>query len=99
MKTCRSHIPGLMRISIAILVTGSLLLPSPARVAAANTTITVNTTADEVTDKDDLCSLREAIIAIDTGSPFGGCPAGVASNVNIITLADGQTLPIFEGVQ
>ncbi len=38
--------------------------------------IVVNTLADELTDNDGLCSLREAIIAANHNTPMGGCPAG-----------------------
>jgi CSLREA domain-containing protein len=45
------------------------------QIASAETIITVTTTTDSITD-DNQCSLREAIIAANTDSATGGCPAG-----------------------
>jgi len=54
--------------------------------AAANTTILVNTLADELAT-DGNCSLREAIRASNTGAVVDACPAG--SGANTITLPAG----------
>ena len=47
---------------------------------AAQTVITVNTTADTIMD-DGQCSLREAVIAANTDRTTGGCPAGSGADV------------------
>jgi CSLREA domain-containing protein len=49
-----------------------------APVARADTTIVVNTTEDELVDNG-TCSLREAILAANTGSPVDACPAGTGA--------------------
>lgn len=55
----------------------ALALPGAARAA----TITVNTTADETTSTDGLCSLREAIGAVDSPGTPGDCgTAGFGAN-------------------
>ena len=55
--------------------------------------ITVTTTQDVINATDGLCSLREAIIAVDTasasGTAAGECPVGAAGST--ITLANGAT--------
>jgi CSLREA domain-containing protein len=43
--------------------------------ASADTTITVNTTADTYGAADSHCSLRDAITAANNGTAFGTCPA------------------------
>lgn len=65
------------RLVTALLAASVLALVGPARSAAA---ITVATTADE-NGGGPLCSLREAIQAANTDSPFGGCPAGIGDDV------------------
>ncbi len=60
------------------------ILPSP--IAQAATTITVNTTDDELNSDGD-CSLREAIRAANTDTAVDACPAG--SGTDIITLPAG----------
>ena len=54
----------------------------------ADATITVTTTSDSITD-DGLCSLREAVIAANTDSPYNGCPTGSGDD----TILFSQTLP------
>ncbi|WP_457490238.1 choice-of-anchor Q domain-containing protein [Thermostichus sp. MS-CIW-41] len=58
-------------------------LPSPAQ-----TTIYVTTSTDAIA-ADDLCSLREAVIAANTDSAVDGCPAG--SGADTIVLLEGRT--------
>jgi CSLREA domain-containing protein len=60
-----------------------LRMPAPAAYA---TTITVNTTSDEVNADGD-CSLREAIIAANTDTAVSGCPAG--NGFDVISLPAG----------
>ncbi|MDD3646897.1 MAG: CSLREA domain-containing protein [Candidatus Dojkabacteria bacterium] len=56
-------------------------------------TITVTTTADEFGPGND-CSLREAVQAVNSGSPYGGCPAGDGSNDTITLPAGTFTLTL-----
>ena len=65
----------------------SLLVSGPARAA----TITVTTTAEDVSANDPGCSLREAIIAANRGAPQAGCPAGDAGTPDTIVLQAGAT--------
>jgi CSLREA domain-containing protein len=51
-------------------------------------TITVTTTDDEYDENAGACSLREAIVAANTNTAFGGCDAG-AEGVDTITLPAG----------
>lgn len=53
----------------------------------AATTITVTTTADELT-KNGNCSLREAVHAANTNKKVDACPAGSKSSTDTITLKD-----------
>ncbi|CAN5672500.1 hypothetical protein BH10CHL1_BH10CHL1_40130 [soil metagenome] len=71
--------------TLALLVAGAWLLTPT---MYANAPITVTTTSDVIAD-DNLCSLREAIIAANTDSAFHDCPAG--SNADTIEFA--LTLP------
>ena len=59
-------------IFIFLFVIGVLLLIAPAQAAS---TITVTTTSDIIAS-DGMCSLREAVIAANTDSPFSDCPGG-----------------------
>jgi CSLREA domain-containing protein len=54
----------------------------------ADATITVTTTSDSITN-DGLCSLREAVIAANTDSPYNGCPTGSGDD----TILFSQSLP------
>jgi len=54
--------------------------------AYAVVTINVNTTNDEFGENLENCSLREAIEAINTRNPFGGCRAGERFGTNRIIL-------------
>jgi CSLREA domain-containing protein len=56
---------------------------------AAGTTITVNTAEDKTNDDGD-CSLREAIEAADTNAQVDGCPAGSSSQRDTILFALGK---------
>jgi len=56
--------------------------------AQADATITVTTTSDSITN-DGLCSLREAVIAANTDSPYNGCPTGSGDD----TILFSQSLP------
>ncbi len=55
----------------------------------ASYVIQVNTFADENGENDSKCSLREAVQAVNTLQPFGGCKAGSRDLTNVIQLADG----------
>ena len=59
-------------IFIFLFVIGVLFLIAPAQAAS---TITVTTTSDIIAS-DGMCSLREAVIAANTDSPFNDCPGG-----------------------
>ncbi len=48
--------------------------------ASAQTVIIVSTTADSIMD-DGQCSIREAVIAANTDSATGGCPAGSGADI------------------
>lgn len=53
--------------------------------SAAAATLTVNTTRDEITSGDGLCSLREAIQAVNSpGSPSDCAPASVGANTIVL---------------
>ncbi|MFZ5561008.1 MAG: CSLREA domain-containing protein [Pseudomonadota bacterium] len=54
--------------------------------AALIHTITVTTTADEDGSNPAACSLREAVKAVNTFAPYGGCPAGHPFNDNLVQL-------------
>jgi CSLREA domain-containing protein len=54
----------------------------------ARVVVTVNTTNDENGENLANCSLREAVHAINTHNPFGGCAAGEIYGTNIISLAN-----------
>lgn len=54
----------------------------------ARTTISVNTTSDENGENTANCSLREAIIAVNTQIPFGGCPTGDRFGTTVIALTN-----------
>src|ERR1700721_2024456 len=72
----------MLRVRLLVLVLGSLLATTAARAAAA--TITVNTTQDSTTSGQ--CSLRQAVMDVDTpGSPSGDC-AAAAFGPNTIVL-------------
>ena len=58
-------------------VVGSVLIPIASAVHAA--VITVTTTADDFTVNGN-CTLREAIVAVDTGQAVDACPAGASSD-------------------
>jgi len=64
--------------------------------AASASTIVVNTTADENGENPNACSLREAIIASQTKTAFGGCPAGQQYYTDTIQL-DAQTYQLTRG--
>lgn len=57
-------------------------------VGIAQSSITVNTTDDEVNSDGD-CSLREAIQAANTNAAVDACPAGSSSENDIINIPDG----------
>jgi len=67
---------SLKSLFIASLFLLSLFFPSS---ASASTIITVTTTTDVIAD-DGQCSLREAVIAANTDTGTGGCPAGSGSD-------------------
>ena len=69
-------------ILIAWLVAG----PFTTQIASAETIIKVNTMADLIIN-DDQCSLREAVIAANTDSATGGCPAGSGADTIVFDSA------------
>lgn len=62
---------------LSVWITLSLFGSQP---ASAQTVIIVNITTDSIMD-DGHCSLREAVIAANTDSATGGCPAGSGADV------------------
>ena len=64
-------------------VIGRLLMPQTAYAAG---TITVNNITDLLAD-DGQCSLREAVIAANTDTATGGCPAGNGADVIVFDSA------------
>lgn len=67
------------------LLLASLFMP----VSALALTISVTTTEDQNGTDSSKCSLREAVQAINTSVAFGGCPAGIPSANNTISLGQG----------
>lgn len=58
--------------------------------AALIYTINVDTFSDQNGSDPSHCSLREAVKAVNTRAPFGGCPAGSAFDTNVIQLQPGD---------
>lgn len=67
-------------ILLLALITAAGRSPAPASAAGP---ITVTTTLDVIAD-DGLCSLREAVIAANTNSPYFNCPSGSAGEDTIL---------------
>jgi CSLREA domain-containing protein len=68
---------------LAVLLPGALVLLAPAALASTPqaATLKVTTTADELTSQDGLCSLREAVAAINAPGTATDCgTAGSTSN-------------------
>jgi CSLREA domain-containing protein len=59
---------------LAGIVVATMVAVVPA--ARAATTITVSSTTDTYSKADKVCSLRDAVEAVNTGAAFGACPAG-----------------------
>jgi len=94
---------GLTVAASAVLVAPFVLTLAADPVAAAGTTITVNETAEsatfnppgpvstsvitDVSNHNNLCSLREAIEAANTNTAVDGCPAGTAGRDTIVVPA------------
>lgn len=72
------------------LLAGLLVLVASAPHASLVKTIKVTTFDDENGGNPAACSLREAVRAINTRAPFGGCPAGSALDDNLIQLEAGH---------
>lgn len=72
------------------LLAGLLILAAGAPRASLVSTINVTTTVDEDGSNSSACSLREAVRAISTRKPYGGCPAGNAFNDNKVQLKPGS---------
>lgn len=68
------------------LLAGLLVLAAGVPRASLVSTINVTTDIDEDGANSAACSLREAVKAISTKKPFGGCPAGNAFTDNLIQL-------------
>jgi CSLREA domain-containing protein len=83
---------GRFRVVLGALILVLLLLAQGTAVAA--TTITVNTTADELNSDGD-CSLREAIQAANTDTAVDACPAG--SGADTITFGVTGTITLTSG--
>jgi len=75
-----------------VICAASLLVSGPAQAA----TITVTTTAEDVSANDPGCSLREAIIAANRGTAKAGCPAGDAGTPDTIVLQAGATYTLTQ---
>ncbi len=74
-----------VRMVLGLLVAGAAITVSAPLAGAA--TINVTTTDDSYDAMGSGCSLREAITAAQTNSPFSGCPAG--SGADTVLLGDG----------
>ncbi len=85
---------GWPRLAAAALLAMGALVGAP----ASATFISVTTTNDEnsSTPSNVLCALREAIIAANTDSPVGACPAGT-KGVDTISLPKGKYLLTIAG--
>jgi CSLREA domain-containing protein len=77
---------AVLLVGLALVLALAALHLGPPPMAYAGTTITVNTTADELNDNGN-CSLREAIQAANTDTAVDNCPAG--SGADTITLPAG----------
>jgi CSLREA domain-containing protein len=79
--------------TMAAAMVAALLLPWPAFPAQAQSTITVNTTADEQ-NSDGKCSLREAIINANNDDQSGSvdCSAGSGADIIAFALAPSSTI-------
>lgn len=77
-------------VCILLLSVGLVLGLFVTQPASAQTVIIVNTTIDSIMD-DGQCSLREAVIAANTDSATGGCPAG--SGADIIQFDPSMSVP------
>jgi CSLREA domain-containing protein len=73
----------LLLTSVAVLLLFIIEAPVGATLTQIGTTITVNTTDDELNGDDD-CSLREAIRAANTNSVVSGCAAGSGTDTIIL---------------
>lgn len=71
-----------------------VIIFAPYQQAQAQTTITVNTTTDELNADGD-CSLREAIQAANTNGPVDACSAGgTADMIGFDSILSGQTIDL-----
>ena len=73
---------GTLRVRVSVFVLGALLAIVPTQLVYANI-ITVTTQTDEVV-ANGVCSLREAVISLNTGSPVGGCVAVTGPNTIVL---------------
>lgn len=78
------------------LLAALLVLAAGVPRAGLVTTLTVTTTDDEDGTNPSACSLREAVQAVNTLAPYGGCPAGNAFTDNVIQL-DAATYTLTRG--
>lgn len=85
MKRTASHFIAVILCS-SLLVIGTLLLTSNPSRAEIQSTINVNSTADDLIVNGN-CTLREAIRAANTNAPVDQCPAG--SGADTIVLPEG----------
>jgi CSLREA domain-containing protein len=74
---------------------GAILATLAVGISSAHAaTITVNSTADSITDSGH-CTLREAITAANTDAAFGGCPAGSgADTIDLYSLPNPSTISV-----
>lgn len=70
---------------LRLALVGLLALGTGVQASLFNT-INVTTTADEDGTNPAACSLREAVEAVNTLAPYGGCPTGLAFYKNVIQL-------------
>ena len=96
--SCRHRGSVRTRFGIArVLALAAIATLACGAVSASAATLSVNTTADELTPKDGQCSLREAVAAANSPGTAGDC--GTASNgANTIALGAGDYALTFAPV-
>lgn len=79
----RSSLQGFLALLVALTLTFSPSISIQPAAAQAGVEIPVTTTADVIAD-DSACSLREAVLAANSDSPVGGCPAGSGADTILL---------------
>lgn len=85
------EIRSTLRRALAVLSAGVCIVSLGSAPAGAVTTVIPVTTTDDEVNADGDCSLREAIIAANTNAASDACPAGSASNTDVVELVAGET--------